>query len=138
MQQMLHRIGGQSTQKHILIVASGINFVDVAGAELLAHEAKRRRRLGGGLYFYRLKDEVVGLLQRGGYMNDIGDDNLFPVKRNAIAAIYKKLDIAVCRDCKLQIFRECRASLPNGEARSALDLPVTAGLSPAAASYISK
>ncbi len=138
MQQMLHRIGEQSTQKHILIVASGINFVDVAGAELLAHEAKRRRRLGGGLYFYRLKDEVVGLLRRGGYMNDIGDDNLFPVKRNAIAAIYKKLDSAVCRDCKLQIFRECRASLPNGDARLAVNFPVTGALSAGAPPDISK
>ena len=138
MQQMLHRIGAQSTQKHILIVASGINFVDVAGAELLAHEAKRRRRLGGGLYFYRLKDEVVGLLRRGGYMKDLGEENMFPVKRNAIAAIYKKLDTAVCRDCKLQIFRECRAGLPDGEARPAVDLPGTAGLPPAAAPDISR
>lgn len=117
MQQMLHRIGEHNMQKHVLVVASGINFVDVAGAEFLAHEAKRRQRLGGGLYFYRLKDEVVGLLRRGGYLNDIGNDNIFPVKHNAIAAIYRKLDPAVCRDCKLQIFRECRASLPNGDAR---------------------
>lgn len=117
MQQMLHRIGEHSMQKHVLVVASGINFVDVAGAEFLAHEAKRRQRLGGGLYFYRLKDEVVGLLRRGGYLNDIGNDNIFPVKHNAIAAIYRKLDPAICRDCKLQIFRECRASLPNGDAR---------------------
>lgn len=129
MQQMLHRIGAQSTQKHILIVASGINFVDVAGAELLAHEAKRRRRLGGGLYFYRLKDEVVGLLRRGGYMKDLGEENMFPVKRNAISAIYKKLDTAVCRDCKLQIFRECHITLPNGEPRAQSDVPPAPELS---------
>ena len=116
-QQMLHRIGANNMQKHVLIVASGINFVDVAGAELLAHEAKRRRRLGGGLYFYRLKDEVVGLLRRGGYMVDIGNENLFSVKNNPIAAIYRKLDTAVCRDCKLRIFRECRTHLPNGDMR---------------------
>ncbi|MGV3627886.1 MAG: SulP family inorganic anion transporter [Betaproteobacteria bacterium] len=117
MQLVLHRISEQGTQKHVLIVASGINFVDVAGAELLAHEAKRLRRLGGGLYFYRLKDEVVGLLRRGGYMNDIGDENMFPVKSGAISAIYTKLDAAVCRDCKLRIFRDCRERLPDGSLR---------------------
>jgi SulP family sulfate permease len=128
MQQMLHRIGEHTMQKHVLVVASGINFVDVAGAEFLAHEAKRRQRLGGGLYFYRLKDEVVGLLRRGGYLSDIGGDNMFPVKHNAIAAIYRKLDPVVCRDCKLQIFRECRASLPNGDARAVIAVPPPAEL----------
>lgn len=131
MQQMLHRIGAKNMQKHALIVASGINFVDVAGAELLAHEAKRRRRVGGGLYFYRLKDEVVSLLRRGGYLSDIGEENMFPVKQNAIATIYRKLDSAVCRDCKLQIFRECRASLPNGEPRPAAESTPVTGTAPA-------
>lgn len=117
-QQGLHEIGEHSPQKHVLIVASGINFVDVAGAELFAHEAKRRRRLGGGLYFYRLKDEVIRLLNRGGYIDDIGRDRVFPVKVRAIGAIYPRLDAAVCRDCRLRIFRECRDRLPDGTPRA--------------------
>lgn len=138
MQQMIQRIGAHNAQKHLLIVSGGINFVDVAGAELLAHEAKRRRRFGGGLYFYRLKDEVMGLLRRGGYLNDIGQENMFPVKRSPIAAIYPKLDSAICRDCKLQIFRECRVSLPNGEPRAASDAPPTGDLFSTTAPEISK
>lgn len=118
-QQVLQEIGEQSPQKHVLVVASGINFVDVAGAELFAHEAKRRQRLGGGLYFYRLKDEVIQLLNRGGHLNQIGRDNVFPVKVRAISAIYPKLDVAICRDCKLRIFRECRDRLPDGTLRAA-------------------
>ncbi len=118
-QQVLQEIGERSPQKHVLVVASGINFVDVAGAELFAHEAKRRQRLGGGLYFYRLKDEVIHLLNRGGHLNQIGRDNVFPVKVRAIGAIYPKLDVAICRDCKLRIFRECRDRLPDGTLRAA-------------------
>ncbi|MGE0558638.1 MAG: SulP family inorganic anion transporter [Burkholderiales bacterium] len=116
-QQLLHQIGERTPQKHVLVAASGINFVDVAGAELLAHEAKRRRRFGGGLYFYRLKDEVVRLLRRGGYMHDIGEENIFPVKANPIGVIYRKLDTAICRECKLRIFRECQTTLPDGTTR---------------------
>ena len=106
-------------QKHVLIVASGINFVDIAGAEMLAQEARRRRRIGGGLYFYRLKDAARALLEKGGYMTEIGTQNIFPVKTRAIAAIYPKLDTEICRTCRVRIFRECHTVLPNGEPRSA-------------------
>ena len=39
-------------QKRSLIVASGINVVDISGAEMLSREAARRNRMGGGLYFW--------------------------------------------------------------------------------------
>jgi SulP family sulfate permease len=104
-------------QKHVLIVASGINFVDMAGAQMLAQEARRRRAMGGGLYFYRLKDAVRAALAGGGYLPDIGEDNLFPVKSRPVAAIYDRLDPKICRRCTARIFHECHASLPNGEPR---------------------
>ncbi len=37
-------------QKHLLIVANGMNFIDVAGAELLTNLAQRLRKDGGDLY----------------------------------------------------------------------------------------
>ena len=118
-QRYLHEIDElDPRQKHVLIVASGINFVDMAGAEMLAQEAHRRRVLGGGLYFYRVKDAVRALLARGGYLAAIGTHNLFPVKTRAVAAIYPQLDAQICRDCKARIFRECHASLPGGERRA--------------------
>jgi SulP family sulfate permease len=96
-------------------MASGINFVDLAGVEMLAREARRRRGIGGGLYFYRMKDTVRETLARGGYLEDIGERNLFPVKSRPVAEIYRKLDADICRNCKVRIFRECHAALPNGE-----------------------
>ena len=107
-------------QKHVLIVASGINFVDIAGAEMLAQEARRRQRLGGGLYFYRLKDAARAVLARGGYLEQIGADNIFPVKTRAVAAIYPKLDSGICRQCQVRIFRECHQALPDGQPVSPL------------------
>jgi SulP family sulfate permease len=104
-------------QKHVLVVASGINFVDMAGAEMLAHEARRRRRMGGGLYFYRMKDAVRAFLQRGGYLADIPEDSLFPVKTRPVSKIYSRLDAEICRHCTVRIFRECHETLPNGEPR---------------------
>jgi SulP family sulfate permease len=105
-------------QKHLLVVASGINFIDVAGAEMLVAEARRRRALGGGLYFYRIKDEVRRLLERGGYLTALGPENLFPVKHRVIAALYPRFDVETCRRCKHRIFAECQEYLPNGERRA--------------------
>jgi SulP family sulfate permease len=113
------------SQKHLLIDATGVNFIDVAGAEMLAGEAKRRRRLGGGLYLYRVNEEVMKLLTRGGYLDDIGKDNIFPMRARAVGFIYPRLDVEICRTCPRQIFRECKTALPNGESRPA---PRTAAL----------
>ena len=74
-------------QKTVLIVASGINFVDVAGAEMLAQEARRRRKLGGGLYFYRCKDSIYKFLRKSDKLDDIGEGGFFPAMSNWIARL---------------------------------------------------
>ena len=104
-------------QKHVLIVASSVNFIDLAGAEMLAQEAKRRREIGGGLYFYRLKGNVRDVLVRSKRLAEIGEQNLFPVGARAIRAIYPKLDSAICRRCTARIFSECQTRLPDDRLR---------------------
>lgn len=103
--------------KHALLVATGVNFVDIAGAEMLAQEARRRKKIGGGLYFYRVKDSVCAMLKKGAYIDSVGHDNIFLPKDRPIAKIYPKLDTEICRSCKARIFPECQFNLPNGEAR---------------------
>lgn len=108
----------QVEQKHLLIAASGINVVDVSGAEMLAREATRRRKMGGGLYFYFMKDAVYELLERGGYLDAIGKENIFEPKDDVIGIIYKRLDSEICRTSTARIFAQCETALPNGEARA--------------------
>ena len=106
-------------QKHVLIDATGINFIDAAGAEMLAQEAKRRRRLGGALSIYRPNDEVLRILRRSGRLDEIGEENIFPARARAVGFIYPRLAPEICRACDKRIFRECEASLPGGEPRQA-------------------
>jgi SulP family sulfate permease len=102
-------------QKTAVIAAPAINFIDVAGAEMLAQEARRRRRLGGGLYFWRLNDRVHDFLRQGEYLKDIGEGGFFPIKSNITGALYWTLDPAICRSCKTRIFKECHGEvLPDG------------------------
>ena len=105
-------------QRTVMIVASGINFIDVAGAEMLAQEARRRRKLGGGLYFYRCKDSIHRFLRKSDKLGDIGEGGFFPAKSNWIHPIYDTLNPEICRKCQYRIFSECQKRLPGGEPRT--------------------
>jgi SulP family sulfate permease len=104
-------------QKTVMIASSGMNFVDAAGAELLAQEARRRRKMGGGLYFYRCKDSIYQFLKKTGKLEDIGEDAFFPAMSDWVKPVYAKLDSNICRGCSARIFSECNSKLPNGEVR---------------------
>lgn len=92
---------------HLLIIANGINFVDVAGSEWLTQQALRYRRNGGGLYISGLKWIAQDTLIKGGYKEIIGEENFFATKAEAIPAIFAKLDKSVCATCTARIFKEC-------------------------------
>lgn len=93
--------------KNLLILAKGINFVDVAGAEWLTMEANRWKAAGGGLYVAGLKLIAQDTLIRGGFKKEIGEDRFFVSKEAAIAAIVPKLEDPICATCKFRIFQEC-------------------------------
>jgi SulP family sulfate permease len=94
-------------QKHLVLMSKSMNFVDVAGAELLAHEARHRRMDGGGLYFYGMRQGARETLERGGQMAEIGRDRVFASKHELIAGVFARLDRSVCAGCTARIFEEC-------------------------------
>jgi sulfate permease, SulP family len=103
--------------KHLLLLAPGLHFVDLSGAELLVQEARRRKRLGGALYFHRLQQPVRETLDKAGYLREIGPENLFAIGQDVMASLYPRLDPEICRRCTQRVFRQCAGSLPNGEPR---------------------
>lgn len=95
-------------QKHMILIGNGINFIDISGAELLIQKAKERRRLGGGLYLSKVKDEVCGILKRGGFLDQFGPENIFVTKVDTIQTVFNRLDRSICERCDKRIFLECR------------------------------
>ena len=94
-------------QKHLVVFARSVTFVDVAGAEMLAQEARQRRAQGGGVYLHKLKEEARELLERGGYLDEIGRGNVYEAKSEIISDIFKRLDRGICVRCTKRIFNEC-------------------------------
>lgn len=92
---------------HILIDAARMNYIDMAGAEMLVLENRRLRARGGGLYICGLKSSVWQFIAEGRYVRAIGPDAFFDHKSHAIAAIFKKLDESICERCSRRVFREC-------------------------------
>jgi sulfate permease, SulP family len=106
--ERLHALRTQAhPQKHLLVMAKSMNFIDVAGDELWRDELHARRRLGGDLYFHRPRPPVTDLWQRSGFLHEMGRDHVFPDKRIAIATIVPKLDKDICARCTVKLFDEC-------------------------------
>ncbi len=92
---------------HILIVSTGVNFIDLAGAEALVSENNRLKSMNGGLYFVGLKSTVYEFVAKTRFVKHIGNDHFFDTKTQAIRGIYKRLDRETCKTCNALVFNEC-------------------------------
>jgi SulP family sulfate permease len=106
-QKRIAQISDIERVNHILIVASGINFIDLAGAEALVTENNRLKEKNGGLYFVDLKSTVYEFAAKSCFIKKIGSDHFFDSKGQAISSIYKRLDKSVCSTCNALVFKEC-------------------------------
>ena len=98
-------------QRHLLVMAKSMNFIDLPAADLWRAELAARRAIGGDLYFHRPRRPVTDLWRRIGFLDELGADHIFPNKRIAIATIFDRLDRAICAHCTIRVYAECK-SLP--------------------------
>jgi SulP family sulfate permease len=107
-----HLMQRRPEQKSLLLVGSGINFIDMAGAEFLLQLVKEREEAGGKLYFYDMKEGICNHFKFLEYLLKIGTDNIFLSKKEAISEIFSQLDKTICTQCEARIFLEC-AGIPS-------------------------
>jgi len=107
-QKRISNIVDNEKIKHILIESSGINFIDLAGAEALVVENNSLKKVNGGLYFVGLKSIVYEFAAKSCFIKNIGNDHFFDTKTQALNRIYGRLDKSICSDCQVRLFKECK------------------------------
>jgi len=100
-----------SAQRHLLVMAKSMNFIDFPAVEMWRHELTARRGVGGDVYFHRPRPQVLALWARLGFLHELGADHVFTSKRAAIGGIFPRLDPAICSGCTVRLYEEC-LSLP--------------------------
>jgi len=99
-------------QKHLLLNCPGVNFIDMAGAHMLAQEAERRARLGGSLVLCGLKDGPMSSLSDSHLGGAFSANDLLPMGApDPVGHSFQRLDPNVCATCTRRIFKQC-ASAP--------------------------
>ena len=107
-QKQISQIVDNQRIYHILIVASGVNFIDLAGIEGLLIEHKRLKALNGSLYLVDVKSSTYEFMEKVNFVNEIGRENFFESKEEAIHIVFDRLDRSKCEKCQALVFKECQ------------------------------
>ncbi len=93
----------QNEIQYVLIVADGINFIDLAAAEWLSNEILNWQKNRGGIYFTGLKLVGQNVFIKGGFVELVGKDIFFKNKKEAIEELHKLFETP----CETKAFKEC-------------------------------
>ncbi len=107
-QRQISQIVDNQRIYHILIVASGVNFIDLAGIEGLLIEHRRLKMLNGSLYFVDVKSSTYEFMEKVNFVNEIGRENFFESKEESIRIVFDRLDRSKCEKCQALVFKECQ------------------------------
>lgn len=94
-------------QKHFGLMLDGAVGIDLAGANLLIEEARRREARGGGLYLGVRYPPIRRQLAQFHVPREIGKEHIFRRKMEMVPTLVANLDPAICATCTTRIFREC-------------------------------
>lgn len=94
-------------QKHFGLMLDGAVGVDLAGADLLIEEAKRREARGGRLYIGVRYPPIRRKLAQFHVPREIGREHIFRRKTEMIPKLVDNLDKSICATCTTRVFREC-------------------------------
>lgn len=94
-------------QKHLLLLMKNVADLDMAGADLLVDEARRRKTRGGQLYLTIRQHQLSDKFSRFGVVDAVGLENVFQNKGEAIVHIVSELNKSTCSRCEKRIFNEC-------------------------------
>lgn len=106
-QNRLAAIGRGRTWQHLVILAEGVNIIDVAGIEMLLSQKRRLQRTGGDLYLIGVKPHLRRKLAKSPYWQQLdGDNTFFDSTYVAFRTICRSLNIQNYRAYMKHLFRD--------------------------------
>ncbi|WDP90064.1 MAG: STAS domain-containing protein [Desulfobacter sp.] len=84
------RINPESSIRHFIIAANGINDMDASGQEMLGLVVQRLRSAGYGVSLCGVNDAVYQVLARTHLLEEIGEHNIYATTDKAITEVYEK------------------------------------------------
>lgn len=106
-QNRLAVIGRGRTWQHLVILAEGVNIIDVAGIEMLLSQKRRLQKTGGDLYLIGVKPHLRRKLAKSPYWQQLdGDNTLFDSTYVAFRTICRSLNIRNYRAYMKHLFRD--------------------------------
>jgi SulP family sulfate permease len=96
-------------QRFLLVSMESVNHCDISGIHTLESILRTCRDRGGDLFFQRVQEPVLQIMQATGFADQLGKDN-FLSEDHAISKIFHHiLDPAICiYECEERVFLECQ------------------------------
>ena len=91
----------------VLLVAKGVNHIDLAGAQLLQSEIAQLERAGRKVLISSLKGYVRDELDAMGQLEKIGSKYFVETTGDALSQLLNQVDVSICTGCSRRVFGEC-------------------------------
>ncbi|HSG03597.1 MAG TPA: SulP family inorganic anion transporter, partial [Marinobacterium sp.] len=91
----------------VLLVAKGVNHIDLAGAQLLQSEIAQLERAGRKVLISSLKGYVRDELDAMGQLEKIGSKHFVETTGDALSQLLNQVDVSICTGCSRRVFGEC-------------------------------
>lgn len=106
-QNLLNQFDQDKNWQYLVILAEGVNMIDIAGMDMLLAEKHKLQQRGGDLFIIGMKPHVRYKLRRSPYWRQLGGRyNMFESTYIAFRAICKSIDIINYRQFMKHLFRD--------------------------------
>jgi SulP family sulfate permease len=114
------------SQRFLLLRMQSVNYCDISGINMLQSVVRAYREQGGDVFFVRVHEPVLQLMQASRFYDQLGADHFLSEDGAIEYLFYKVLDPAVCiYESGARAFRECQ-NLPRPDYAISIPLqPVT-------------
>ncbi len=94
--------------RYLVLSCASVNFIDLAGAQMLVELKNRLAQQNCQLAFVLLKNSVFDELVKSGSASALGEGSFFATPDAALDALVVDEQVKTqCDSCKLRVFRQC-------------------------------